>query len=121
MPKGGPRGRAKTTPGGERFNYQSDRHCSKTKRFGLLREQRLITSQIGTAPKLRVIYVPERQGLITSQIDTAPKRGLERNHGMRCLITSQIDTAPKREGRGFVHLDRLITSQINTAPKRTCW
>ena len=59
------------------FDYQSDRHCSKT-------------------PDGR-----SRQGagLITSQIDTAPKQADRRARHGRGLITSQIDTAPKPRGR----------------------
>ena len=55
----------------------------------------LITSQIDTAPKPRVLGGTRRLGLITSQIDTAPKRITPSTYAMACLITSQIDTAPK--------------------------
>ena len=56
------------------FDYQSERHRSKT-----------LTCR---ASRLR--------SLITSQNDTAPKRGLRRLRRHRRLITSQNDTAPKR-------------------------
>ena len=56
----------------------------------------LITSQIDTAPKLRLLQNRRDVGLITSQIDTAPKPQCVFCGATRCLITSQIDTAPKR-------------------------
>ena len=56
-----------------RCDYQSERHCSKTRGA----EGRL-------AP-----------GAITSQNDTAPKRPKLCIDGCRCAITSQNDTAPK--------------------------
>ena len=78
------------------FDYQSDRHCSKT--YGEI--------------------TPLRSSLITSQIDTAPKRRAQRGYGRRRLITSQIDTAPKLHDLAGFLVARLITSQIDTAPKR---
>ena len=56
-----------------RFDYQSDRHCSKTSVLVTAATTGLITSQIDTAPKLVLLAAGEPVGLITSQIDTAPK------------------------------------------------
>ena len=39
-------------------------------------DRSLITSQIDTAPKLRLVGLEPFRGLITSQIDTAPKLAL---------------------------------------------
>ena len=39
---------------GVRFDYQSDRHCSKTSICSWASPRRLITSQIDTAPKRRI-------------------------------------------------------------------
>ena len=58
-----------------KFDYQSDRHCSKTDE----RDRRVV------------------QGLITSQIDTAPKQVNGSLLRIERLITSQIDTAPKHK------------------------
>ena len=55
------------------FDYQSDRHCSKTYYITTDINIRLITSQIDTAPKLQVPTLQGLLSLITSQIDTAPK------------------------------------------------
>ena len=55
----------------------------------------LITSQIDTAPKLRIGRQAEPARLITSQIDTAPKLLVCHPSHLFSLITSQIDTAPK--------------------------
>ena len=41
--------------------------------------------------------------LITSQIDTAPKQDLHHVLVAGGLITSQIDTAPKQRGRRTAH------------------
>ena len=78
-----------------RFDYQSDRHCSKTANFSELETPCLITSQIDTAPKLVRTEDVALRGLITSQIDTAPKQCEACPCGKPSLITSQIDTAPK--------------------------
>ena len=55
------------------FDYQSDRHCSKTRPTRCSSSWGLITSQIDTAPKLTDVLDAVVGGLITSQIDTAPK------------------------------------------------
>ena len=78
------------------FDYQSDRHCSKTLDVAAGDWSSLITSQIDTAPKLRPSCSTWRASLITSQIDTAPKRRLAFIPFRKSLITSQIDTAPKQ-------------------------
>ena len=99
------------------FDYQSDRHCTKTIEEVKPKRGSLITSQIDTAPKLDPYFGSSDKGLITSQIDTAPKRAgvcAPRRHG---LITSQIDTAPKQKCADDDKGARLITSQIDTAPK----
>ena len=78
------------------FDYQLDRHCSKTANTDELFEYgSLITSQIDTAPKLMGGMVWTRASLITSQIDTAPKPMWDIVRVGSGLITSQIDTAPK--------------------------
>ena len=56
-----------------KFDYQSDWHCSKTADYQGRRGSGLITSQIGTAPKLMGQPFRLEVGLITSQIGTAPK------------------------------------------------
>ena len=56
--------------------------------------------------------------MITSQIDTAPKLRVSVTETIAGLITSQIDTAPKLRGEGAAVRPGLITSQIDTAPKR---
>ena len=78
-----------------KFDYQSDRHCAKT----------------------RGLIVRNYVGLITSQIDTAPKHLRRRACAGGRLITSQIDTAPKHRACPRGLLFGLITSQIDTAPK----
>ena len=69
--------------GAKVFDYQSDRHRSKTRACALFRFPDLITSQIDTAPKL--VYEPHDPGLylITSQIDTAPKPRVQRDAELR--------------------------------------
>ena len=57
------------------FDYQSVRHCSKTKSLATAIKGSLITSQFDTAPKLAVGGHATVLGLITSQFDTAPKLG----------------------------------------------
>ena len=81
------------------FDYQSDRHCAKTVTTSGNKPQRLITSQIDTAPKLYKTVESEGSSLITSQIDTAPKRRTSSRCTNFGLITSQIDTAPKQQLR----------------------
>ena len=56
------------------FDYQSDRHCTKTHAAGRVCLSSLITSQIDTAPKLFFGQLSMSSRLITSQIDTAPKQ-----------------------------------------------
>ena len=58
----------------EVFDYQSDRHCSKTQCASGSHPLGLITSQIDTAPKPEGVGAAAEGSLITSQIDTAPKR-----------------------------------------------
>ena len=99
------------------FDYQSDRHRSKTRSSRCSRPSGLITSQIDTAPKLVKLVTHRRQRLITSQIDTAPKLRFPHSGFQNSLITSQIDTAPKRIVYVFPLCVGLITSQIDTAPK----
>ena len=99
------------------FDYQSDRHCSKTYLRVDGRQLRLITSQIDTAPKPHAAQHREDGGLITSQIDTAPKQKFLPSRHQLCLITSQIDTAPKQAVKAGEQVQSLITSQIDTAPK----
>ena len=78
-----------------RFDYQSNRHCAKTKVLWTEHNYCLITSQIDTAPKLPCAFGYSNPGLITSQIDTAPKLKVLYSEVPKSLITSQIDTAPK--------------------------
>ena len=59
------------------FDYQSDRHCSKTSELVFKGVSRLITSQIDTAPKQPCSSSGRASSLITSQIDTAPKQRRE--------------------------------------------
>mgnify|MGYP000977752750 CR=1 FL=1 len=54
-------------------DYQSERHCSKTAGLIVPRFIRAITSQNGTAPKLRVFAGVTHVSAITSQNGTAPK------------------------------------------------
>ena len=76
-------------------DYQSERHCSKTRQDS--RDARLgaITSQNGTAPKLPDDPVLVALSAITSQNGTAPKPSLCCCPCSRCAITSQNGTAPK--------------------------
>ena len=55
------------------FAYQSDWHCSKTHRSEGCASLSLLTSQIGTAPKLLCPLYWANVRLLTSQIGTAPK------------------------------------------------
>ncbi len=55
------------------FDYQSERHRSKTWAAVRCRHPRLITSQNDTAPKQGRVDALDVLGLITSQNDTAPK------------------------------------------------
>ena len=52
------------------FDYQSDRHCAKTRPQTSNAKFRLITSQIDTAPKLSVVSPPTRRG--RALLDVAP-------------------------------------------------
>ena len=103
--------------GAKVFDYQSDRHRSKTRACALFRFPDLITSQIDTAPKLNMKPAETVNDLITSQIDTAPKRDGLGEGVDEDLITSQIDTAPKQVYEPHDPGLYLITSQIDTAPK----
>ena len=55
------------------FDYQSVRHCSKTRNEKHETGCGLITSQFDTAPKPCVNHLASPPSLITSQFDTAPK------------------------------------------------
>ena len=57
-----------------RFDYQSERHCSKTSCRTRKVGASLITSQNDTAPKLESRLLAPGSRLITSQNDTAPKQ-----------------------------------------------
>ena len=80
-------------------------------------DQRLLTSQIGTAPKLDCVLTRLFESLLTSQIGTAPKRTCSSTKFLASLLTSQIGTAPKRIIENHPRTARLLTSQIGTAPK----
>ena len=54
------------------FDYQSERHCSKTVCVDYERGNSLITSQNDTAPKPAAVVALLGVSLITSQNDTAP-------------------------------------------------
>ena len=79
------------------FDYQSVRHCSKTRDSRAVAAFGLITSQFDTAPKLYEMCNHEYPSLITSQFDTAPKPPSAHAEVWNRLITSQFDTAPKRK------------------------
>ena len=83
------------------FDYQSERHRSKTPCRADRRAGRLITSQNDTAPKRSVALARHGDGLITSQNDTAPKQVGVAVPSLHGLITSQNDTAPKRRVDGL--------------------
>ena len=55
------------------FDYQSERHCSKTGKGHSRECASLITSQNVTAPKHVLLRAAVGAGLITSQNVTAPK------------------------------------------------
>ena len=78
------------------FDYQSERHCSKTLFARSDLKTCLITSQNDTAPKLSGELTLTSSRLITSQNDTAPKPEPWPRARPGSLITSQNDTAPKR-------------------------
>ena len=56
------------------LDYQSERHCSKTRLILIKVYMRWITSQNDTAPKPDMLTAMRTTGWITSQNDTAPKR-----------------------------------------------
>ena len=78
-----------------RCDYQSERHCSKTRSSSSALTTCAITSQNDTAPKHELKADYESLGAITSQNDTAPKR-IDLSFAVTLgAITSQNDTAPK--------------------------
>ena len=77
------------------FDYQSDRHCSKT-------------VSVVSSTCLQFDYQSDRHCSKTWPYAVFAKRS---------LITSQIDTAPKPRAGRLRKEFRLITSQIDTAPK----
>ena len=100
------------------LDYQSERHCSKTRLVAWHHHTRWITSQNDTAPKLMMFYYSTKTSWITSQNDTAPKRVLDDSLRTHRWITSQNDTAPKLGPPPPQRAPCWITSQNDTAPKR---
>ena len=101
------------------LDYQSVRHCSKTLAPGFAVSWSWITSQFDTAPKPSNIMVGSASRWITSQFDTAPKPSLPSRRRRAGWITSQFDTAPKRTRRETSARRSWITSQFDTAPKHS--
>ena len=77
------------------FDYQSDRHCSKTAGRAGGRVHLFDYQSDRHCSKTRKRKMEVAKSLITSQIDTAPKPLGDQRRAYRRLITSQIDTAPK--------------------------
>ena len=98
-------------------DYQSERHCSKTRDVQDSNLQGAITSQNGTAPKLASITLHQARRAITSQNGTAPKLHFFAGVFPHGAITSQNGTAPKRKTLGDLPGVCAITSQNGTAPK----
>ena len=103
---------------GHVLDYQSERHCSKTKTTARTTHTRWITSQNDTAPKRATSRPRRTPSWITSQNDTAPKRLRFPQDRRRRWITSQNDTAPKLSPASARRPSSWITSQNDTAPKR---
>ena len=78
------------------FDYQSNRHCAKTDYGRKRREEQFDYQSNRHCAKTAHTPAPRVRSLITSQIDTAPKLPVIHSAVHVGLITSQIDTAPKR-------------------------
>ena len=122
------------------FDYQSDRHCSKTANTYMEQVTSLITSQIDTAPKLEVDrqhvpllfdYQSDRHCSKTRQVSCLQRRAFDyqsdrhcsktrsRARGLRLKFDYQSDRhCSKTLDCAAVRCGGLITSQIDTAPKR---
>ena len=100
------------------FDYQSDRHCSKTPSARNSASCCLITSQIDTAPKLGWGQAKSITRLITSQIDAAPKRDDYPDYLPSVFDYQSDQHYSKTNSTAYHRLSSLITSQIDTTPKQ---
>ena len=93
-------------------DYQSERHCSKTDDFIPDVSICAITSQNDTAPKLSIFALARGSSAITSQNDTAPKQQVYRNP--RDHVRLPVRTTLLQNYREVFPKDSLVRLPVRT-------
>ena len=94
------------------LDYQSERHCSKTKKTPSTHCLSWITSQNDTAPKQGLGHINTASGWITSQNDTAPKQ--QRNDDERDCVGLPVRTTLLQNRTCDIHLYRRVGLPVRT-------